>query len=119
MNAKQSKDKKKHVVKYEKYDIFLIESYIFDAVFDGFKRKKAGSVDRLSVVVGSPRRAVNINVVAVEAERRRFYKIRHLAIEHTYATNAWVVRNANTANAVSGYGRYLAGTSRSVSASSW
>lgn len=96
-------------------NISIVLIYVFDAVLDSFERQKAGTIDRLAIVVRTPRRAVDVNVVAIVAERGRLDQIGDLAVQHAYAADARVVGHAHAAYLVVGDGGYLARTPRAMS----
>ena len=88
---------------------------LVDAAHNGLHCGVARSVHRLAVVRGSPRRAVNVDLVRLVAHRVGLDQVGHVRlVQHANARYLRVVRHAHAANVVVTRCRYLAGASRSM-----
>lgn len=63
-----------------------VEADLRDALQEGFLGQFCRAVQRLAIVLGAPARAVNMDVLGVEAEGVGLHHICHLSIQHT---NPW------------------------------
>lgn len=86
-----------------------------DTVDERFGGHLSRPVDRLAVVVGAPRSAVDVDVLRPQTERSRLDCVRHVAVQHPHAAHLGIERDTHRAERIIGSGRHLAGTAGSVS----
>ncbi len=60
-------------------------THLSDAALEGFSGHRGGSVDGAAVVVGPPRRAVDVDVLRVEPQRLRLDGVRHVSVQHAHS----------------------------------
>ena len=61
------------------------ETCLGDSFDEGSRSQLAWAVYRLSIIIGTPRRAVNVNVMRVETERTSLNGVRHITIQHPHS----------------------------------
>lgn len=92
-------------------DAALASSPLRHALDKRSRRHVAWAVHRFSIVIRTPRRTVDVNMLRIQAQRTRLHGVRHVAVQHANATDAGAVRNADGAQRIVGRGRHLARTS--------
>lgn len=65
------------------------------AIDESLRRHLARAVDRFAVVIRSPRRAVDVNVLRLQSQAHSFNGIGDVAIQHPHAANPRVKCNSN------------------------
>ena len=88
---------------------------MLDSVLNSFLRQEAWPINSFAIIVRPPRRTINIDVVAVEAERGRLHQICHFSVEHSNTTDVRIVGNTNAANVIVRNGCYFTCAPSSVS----
>merc|ERR1719237_1847621 len=84
-------------------------------LYEGPTGQLSGAINGFSIVVGSPRGAVDVNVLVVEAQAARLHRISDIPIQHSYTSNPAVISHANTTDGVVGTCRYFSSTSGAMS----
>lgn len=77
---------------------------LFNAILESLFSQPAWSIYCLSVIIGSPTGAVNVNVVGSDAQRLGLHHIGHIAVQHPDASYLCIICDAHDAVGVVGRG---------------
>ena len=88
--------------------------YLHDPVDEGTFGKRSWAINRLAIIFGTPRSAVNVDMVGIKAECSCFNGVINCSVKHTNATDAGIKGYAHTAIRIKSDGSYFTGASRPV-----